>query len=145
MAADFITWGVPFIFTLAIVYGSLETAAVFKNTKVNALIAVAIAFFVLTYPPAISYVNSVLPYAVGLFVVVFFIGFVKKMFIGDEKKTDFRLLGLSMGMLLLFLSYQNAGGGFLNVGFSEEFITVAAIVLVLLLLYYGMKGKFGES
>ena|SRR3989338_5171682 len=140
MALDFLTLGIPVVFTLAIVYGALETASPIKNKKSNALISVIIALFVATYEPAVSFINGVLPYAIALFVVVFFLGFLKKTFGSDKKgKKDSTGLFLSLGLILIFLAYQQGGGGVLDLGFSSEMITTAGIVIVLIILYTAYK------
>ena len=40
----------PFFFTLALVYGSLEISKTFQNKGVKAIIAVVIAIFAATFP-----------------------------------------------------------------------------------------------
>jgi glucan phosphoethanolaminetransferase (alkaline phosphatase superfamily) len=61
----------PFFLVLAIVYGALEISKVFTNKGVKAIIAVVFAFFTIMNSQVIAFINSILPYAAMIFVVIF--------------------------------------------------------------------------
>ncbi len=69
-------YAIPFFFLLAVVYGALGISGVFKNRAVNLIIALVIALFGMTYQPFITWLYTIMPYAIALFIAVFFIGFV---------------------------------------------------------------------
>jgi hypothetical protein len=136
--ADLISLMVPFLFMLAIVYGALDVSGVFKNKRVNALIALVFAFFTLTYAPAIEFINQIMPYAIMFFVAFFFLGFIIKAVtkgLKDEKgNKDFTLLIIILGLVLLLFATQ--GPGFINnflPGFEEQasnIMVISAIVFI---------------
>ena len=131
--ADIISLMIPFLFMLAIVYGALDVSGVFKNRRVNALIAVVFAFFTLTYSPAIEFVNSVMPFAIIFFVVFFFIGFMIKIARKGVEK-DYTLLVIILGLALMLFATQGSGliSSFLP-GFEEQannIMVISAIVFI---------------
>ena len=131
--ADLITLMIPFLFMLAIVYGALDVSGVFKNRRVNAVIALVFAIFTLTYEPAVNFVNQIMPFALIFFVVFFFIGFVIKIAKKGAEK-DFTLLIIIAGLILLLLGTQGAGfiGNFMP-GFEEQgnnILVIAGIVFI---------------
>lgn len=68
----------PFFLVLAVIYGVLGVSNVFKNRAVNGIIALVFAFFSIMNPQVVSFINSILPYAAGLFVILFIIALVLK-------------------------------------------------------------------
>jgi hypothetical protein len=144
--ADIITLLIPFLFMLAIVYGALDVAGVFKNKRVNALIAAVFAFFTLTYSPAIEFINQIMPIAIIFFVVFFFLGFMIKVAKKGVEK-DFTLLIIILGLTLLLFATQgpNVINNFLP-GFEEQasnIMVISAIVFigVILLAAYRLSTK----
>jgi hypothetical protein len=130
---DLITLLVPFLFMLAIVFGALDVSGVFKNKRVNALIALVFAFFTLTYQPAIEFINSIMPYAIMFFVVFFFLGFVIKIAKKGVDK-DYTLLIIILGLVLLLFATQGPGliSSFVP-GFEQQgntIMMVAAVVFI---------------
>ncbi len=130
--AALITLLVPFLFMLAIVFGALDVAGVFKNKRVNALIALVFAFFTLTYQPAIEFINAIMPYAIMFFVVFFFVGFVIKL-VKKETAKDYTLLMIVLGLVLLLFATQSSFIAGIVPGFEQQssmIITVAALILI---------------
>jgi len=131
--ADLITLLIPFLFILAIVYGALDVSGVFRNKRVNALIALVFAFFSLTYEPAILFINQIMPFAIIFFVAFFFLGFVIKVARKGVDK-DYTLLIIILGLVLLLFATQ--GPGFIDSfvpGFEEQasnIMMAAAIVFI---------------
>jgi hypothetical protein len=145
--ADIISLMIPFLFMLAIVYGALDVAGVFKNRRVNAVIAVVFAFFTLTYSPAIEFINQMMPFAIIFFVVFFFIGFVVKAAskgLSDETgKKDFNLLIIILGLILLLFATQGPTviNSFLP-GFEEQagsIMVISAVVFILVIFLSAYK------
>jgi hypothetical protein len=135
--ADLIASMIPFLFMLAIVYGALDVSGVFKNRRVNALIAVVFAFFTLTYAPASEFINLIMPFAIIFFVVFFFIGFMIKIAKKGVEK-DYNLIIIIAGLILLLLATQGPGliNNFLP-GFEEQannIMIISAIVFIGLIM-----------
>ena len=143
--ADLMTLMVPFLFMLAIVFGALDVSGVFKNKRVNALIALVFALFTLTYQPAIEFINSIMPYAIMFFTVFFFVGFVVKL-AKKEMGKDYTLMIIVLGLILLLFATQSSFiTGFIP-GFEQQagtILTVAAVVLIgaIFLAAYKLSSK----
>ena len=133
--ADIIQLMIPFLFMLAVVYGALDVSGVFRNRRVNALIALVFALFALTYAPAAEFITQIMPMATILFIILFFIGFVMKMAgkgLKQGEKRDFTLLIIIAGLILLVLATQ--GAGFIQnlmPGYQDQGNNIIAIVAVL--------------
>ena len=142
--ADIIQLMIPFIFMLAIVFGALDVAGVFKNKRVNMMIAMVFALFTLTYQPAIDFINGIMPIAIILFIVFFFIGFAIKA-VKKEVNKDWTLVIIIITLVFLGLATQNSLITGLLPGLAEQWntmITIVAIVLVgMLLLAAYRRGK----
>ncbi len=145
--ADIISLLVPFLFMLAIVYGALDIGGVFKNKRVNGLIAIVFAFFTLGYSPATEFINQIMPLAIIFFVAFFFLGFIIKAVtkgLKDETgKKDFNLLIIILGLVLLLFATQGAEviGRFLP-GFEEQasnIMVISAVVFILVILLSAYK------
>ena len=143
-----LTFAIPFLFMLAVVFGALEIAAIFPNKKVNMLIAVVFALFGVSYSPATEFINQILPFAMIFFIVFFFLGFVIKVAKKGVGK-DYTLLMIIVGLVLLFLATQ--GPGFFEnfmPGFQEQgsnILIIAGIVFIAVLLMSAYKMGAGKS
>ncbi len=99
---------IPFLFVMAVVFGVLRIANVFKgNPAVEMIIALVIAFFAATYQPFTSVLLSYLPGITWFFVAMFFLVFVLEIFgIRGKKAADKESAEKNMiiyGILLLLL------------------------------------------
>ena len=103
--ADLTTSLIPFLFVLAVTYGSLEFSELFKRRQVNLIIALILAFVAVSNEMVSEFIMSVLPYAIMLFVVFFFIGFVIKIFkkAGTGEK-DYTLMLIVLILVAIFLA-----------------------------------------
>jgi len=145
---DLISLLIPFLFMLAIVYGALDVAGVFRNRRVNAIIALVFAFFTLTYAPATEFINQIMPYAIMFFVVFFFLGFVIKIAKKGVEK-DYTLLVIILGLVLLLFATQGPEfiAGFAP-GFEEQgnnIMVISAIVFIGVILLAAYKLSIKEK
>ena len=151
--SDILTFAIPFLFMLAVVFGALEIAAVFPNKKVNMLIAAVFALFGISYSPATEFINQILPFAMIFFIIFFFLGFVIKVAktgLEDKQgKKDWTLLMILVGLVLLFLAAQ--GPAFFEnfmPGFEEQgsnILIIAGIVFIVVLLMAAYKKGSGKG
>ncbi len=148
MATDIFTQIIPFLFVLAVVYGALDYSNVFKKNSVKGLVSLAIAFFALTSQFVIDFIYGVLPYAVILFVVVFFLAFIARLVggKGKERKIDWSLAMIVIILLLIFLaSYgEDLVITFLPSVNVTEFMYAVGLILILL-IFYAVYKNWGEE
>ncbi len=93
---------IPFLFVLAVVFGVLEIANVFRNRPVNMIISLVIAFFAATYQPFTSVLWNYLPTITWFFVAMFFIAFSMEI-VGLGKKGALRSEGAEARVIVLGL------------------------------------------
>ncbi|MBI3190279.1 hypothetical protein HYZ41_01095 [archaeon] len=103
-----------FLLVFATVFGLLTIANIGSNKekgtpgigkKVNAMIALAVALFSLTYEPLVVNLNTYIPYVVILLLALFLIVFVKKIFEGKEGKGHDTLpIVAAIAMLLIVMT-----------------------------------------
>jgi hypothetical protein len=149
MAMEIFTYIIPFIFVLAVVYGALDFANVFRKNSAKGLVSLAIAFFALTSEPVTEFIYGILPYAVILFVVVFFLAFIVKLLKGKggERKTDWTLAMIVIVLVLIFLASQGEDlvTEFLPSMPVENFMYAVGLILILLIFYAVYKNWGGEA
>ena len=137
----------PFFFVLAVVFGSLEVSKVFKNRGVNGLISIVVAMFAIINPSVSAFIYMIMPYAIIVFVIFFFLGFVVKFFSSDEegKEKDLTLPVIIAGLILIFLASfgGNLSKMFPSMGFlsSDNFIVIIVLVIVMIALFATYKVK----
>jgi len=139
----------PFFLVLAVIYGSLEVAGVFKNRAVNIIIALVVGFFAIMNAEIVAFLELIIPYAAILFVVLFLIMFIKKSIggIGGGGGTrDWTLIIVIIGLILLFLASQGMDLiSNLNLPISaENIILIVAIVLIVAVFYAAYKSPEGS-
>ena len=145
--ADLLTNMIPFFFVLAIVYGALDYSNVLKKNSVKAIISLVIAFFAITYQPLVDFIYLVLPYAVILFIVVFFLAFISKLFKGKGGEggkggeRDWTLIAIIVILILIATAAygQDILNNFLPAMPAENFLYAVGLVLVLLIFYAAYK------
>lgn len=153
---------VSFLFIFALVFGILEITKRKKKVdeknfieeklfseRVNALLALTIAFISISYKPFIDFIWGFIPVSSIIFIIFFFIAFIKENLSGKEK--DQTLTLVSIGILILILGFF---GEFLNFPFlnyyflsQRDFLWIIGILLVVLLFYFGYisRGKEKEG
>ena len=131
---------IPFFFTLAIVYGALEVSDVCKNKRVILLISIVLGFFSISNPMVVNFINSIIPYAVILFVAFFFLGFLLSFFKKKDKKPDYSLLIIIAGLALIFLSTDNGILDQLSIPADSIVPWVVLVIILLIFLAAYFKG-----
>jgi len=137
----------PFFLVLAIVYGALEVSKVFTNRGVKGIIAVVFAFFSVMNAQVVAFINSILPYAAGFFVVIFIIWIVLKPLRGKEgKKMDPVLIVVILVLVLIILArmqttdYLPENSIFSN----TNLIWIVGIIIAVVVLYKVYKIGSGQ-
>ena len=97
---------VPFLFIFAIVFGSLRVANIFKNKKVDAVIAVALAIFAVYNSALVNFLWDQLGFVTLFFVFMFMIIFVLKVFgVGSRNAEDAFTINIAILFILLSIGY----------------------------------------
>ncbi len=141
----------PFIFIFAIVFGSLQLVNVFKNKAVNAIIALALAFFTTLAPGFSSLLLSQFGNIATFFIVVFFISFILKIFgfKRSQSPEDYQEALAIQGVILFILlsvSYL-----FVDqiptlpiIGTGQNLLLTVAVIFILAIFWAAFKmGTFG--
>jgi peptidoglycan/LPS O-acetylase OafA/YrhL len=151
--ADLFTTMIPFLFVLAIVYGALEVSGIFKNKGVKAIISFALAFFAISSTTTLAFITGILPYAAIFFIAFFLLGFMLSFFKGKKGEggkdsRDWTLIAVVILLIAVFLT--NYGYEWIETNLpmidSENFVAVAGVVLILIILYAAyQRGKNNGS
>ena len=142
---------IPFLFVLAIVFGTLEQANVFRNRGVNFIVAAAISFFAISNTAFTNLLWSQFGNITVFFIAMFFIIFILEAF-GVRKRHPDEAPGgalvvtggilfvlLSIGLLLINLlpPIPFIGGG-------QNLLLLFAITLILLIFWLAFKIGSGK-
>ena len=127
----------PFMLVLAVVYGAMETARIFRNRAVKSIISVVVAFFAISSTYVVEMINSYLPYAAIFFIAVFVLGFAKRSLGGKGRDNTLIIIIMAL-VLLLMASYAQAGGGLYE---YTEFLWFFGVIVVIAILYAAYKMK----
>jgi len=134
----------PFFFVFAVVYGALDVSSALRNNAVKAVISIILAFFTITNQMAIDFINQVFPYAVIIFIVVFFLGFLAKAFkSSDSGSRDYVLIIIVMGLALLLLASQGDLVELMN-SVNSDLLSYVGIGLIILIFYAAYR-QMAES
>lgn len=141
MALELMTFILPFLFVLAIVYGALDLAAVFKKKAVNVIIALVVAVFAVSNVAIVDSIVAAMPWAAMLFIVLFFIKFILSFFKtsgGGER--DYTLLAVILGLIAIFMLSQGTQliQDWLPGGFpvsEENLILIIGLVIIIAIFY----------
>ncbi|OGI12414.1 hypothetical protein A3K64_01115 [Candidatus Micrarchaeota archaeon RBG_16_36_9] len=77
---------IPFLFVLAITFGSIEITKIFRNKAVNLLISISLAIFAVSNDSFVQLLWSQFGNISVFFIAMFFIVFIIKVFSGFGKK-----------------------------------------------------------
>ena len=142
---------IPFLFTLAIIFGALRYARIFgNNTPVQMIIAIVLAYFASTYEPFVSTLYTYFPSITWFCIVMFFIAFIMEI-IGLGKKSpqgDHELNMFIYGILLLILltigiSQAKAFGIYEIpiIGNLENLALILGIIFIIGIFYFAYKSS----
>jgi len=125
----------PFLLVLAVVYGAMETANIFRNRAVKTIISVVLAFFAISNAYVVTTINNLLPYAALFFMAVFLFGFVKRSLGGGGRDNTMIIIIMAL-ILLLIASYANVQGGLSQ---YNEFLWFIGVIFVIAMFYAAYK------
>ena len=138
----------PFFLVLAIIYGALEVSKVFANRAVKGIIAAVFAFFAIMNVQVVSFINLILPYAAGFFVVLFLIWIVLKPFRGAGKGGgDATVLIVILVLVLILLTRLGSTGYIPGSSFLSDpnLLWLIGIIVVLVIIWKAYKMGSGGA
>ncbi|MBN2330723.1 MAG: hypothetical protein JXC85_02810 [Candidatus Aenigmarchaeota archaeon] len=128
----------PFLLVLAIVYGAMDTAKMFRNRALKTIISVVMAFFAISDASVVAMLNSMLPYAAIFFILIFVAGYVRRSLGGEGQKDNTIVIIIIVLALLLIAAYARAEGGMYE---YSEFFWFVGIIAIISILYAAYKMK----
>ena len=138
----------PFFLVLAIVYGALEVSKVFDNKAVKGIIAAVFAFFAIMNAQVVSFINTILPYAAGFFVIIFLVWIVLKPLRGKGVGGGDATVLIVILILVLILLARLGSAGYIP-GFSflsdPNFLWLIGVIVVLVIIWKAYKMGSGTA
>lgn len=149
----------PFFFVLAVIFGTLSVANIFKRrdgrpmNSVNFMIALVFAFFAAGYQPFVNFFFLNFGLVVWAFVGIFFIAFILEAIgLRGRKKIPAGKENLPIMMITIFILLL-ATFGFtyiskieIPVVGTENFMIILSIILLIAIFYYAYEhGRSGRE
>ena len=143
-------FAMPFLFVFAVTFGVLRISEVFKeNTKVEALISVIIAAFAISNPGTLSFLKSIMPFAVLGMVAIFGIVFLWKIgkTMTEGEKMDWGVVAVLLMSGLLVLATPSVWEIIPNTRFFKraDVIFVAGLAIVAALFLFAHRSEGGPG
>ncbi len=139
---------VPFVFSFAVVYGSIELSGVFKNKAVNAIISLAIAAMSIVNESVVSALWEYMPVATIVFVALFIVGFIWK-FINSlgsgDSNADYGVVGAILFLILIGFGSPTIRNSIHVPNSTTITFIVGFIVVAILFILASKMGMFGNS
>ena len=129
----------PFLLIVAIGYGGLETSGIFRNRALKAIVSVVFGFFAISNYSIIQTINSLLPYAAIIFLIIFLVGFAKRSLSGNEK--DNTMIIIIIALIMIFIAgLGNSYGGY-GLYQYNDMLWVVGVVFVAAILFAAYRMK----
>jgi hypothetical protein len=129
-----------FLFIFAIVFGLLTSMAekIFKNQKVNAVIAAVFGIFSASYAPLVEALQKYIPFAAALLIVVFFVVFIKRTLGHHGGSADKLPMMITLALLLLLIgAFWSSISYMLPVGIDPTTALWSIGIIIILLILWG--------
>jgi hypothetical protein len=136
---------IPFLFVLAIVYGSIARAHIFDK-KVNAVISLSLALFAITNQSFVNFLWANMIIVSIFFIAMFFIIFILKVFGTGKLTVEDGLLILGVILFVMFsLNFSMAQSlNFPLVGDWQNAFILVAVVIMLAMFWFAYKTGVGD-
>lgn len=133
---------IPFIFILAVVFGSLNVTKVFKSKAINFLIALALSFFAASNGDFLQFLWSQFGTIAIFFIAMFFIIFILEAF-GVRKEGGKDALIINGAILFILLStsslFVNSLPAIPGVGNGQNLLLLIFIVFIIVIFWLAYK------
>ena len=125
---------VPFLFSLATIFGILEVTRIFRNKAVNFIIALTLSVFAISYNGFSDFIWANFGLVAVFFIAMFFIVFIFRVLgVGSRNSKDSIVINGAILMLLLSLSYLYIDSlpSVPFIGAGQNLIILVSVVLIL--------------
>jgi len=133
---------IPFLFSLAIIFGILEVTKIFRNKAVNFIVAFCLSFFAMIYPGFVDFMWANFGLIAIFFIAMFFILFISRVFgFGGRSSADVIIINGVILFVLLSLSYLyiDEFPSVSFVGRGENLILLISVALILSIFWAAYK------
>ncbi len=133
----------PFLFTFAIVFGLLEKVKVIPNTRINAVLAFVLGFFVAAVggPQLAAFFISISSGA-AIFLAGFLVIILMVTLFGYGKDGDFKHTAvLAVVIIIGIVLFLSSTGSFINLGISSDMANLIFVVIVLIAVVWFVSGS----
>ncbi len=145
MALDiiFLPYIAAFLFVFAIVLGLLTSAKMF-NKNINAALAAVFGIFSAMYEPFVTGVQTYLPIAAGVLIIVFFFVLVKKLFgekkdaAGKSEHDSLPMMVVLISLLIVLISQWDRVKNLLPAGWDVTNIGWGLAIAVILIVFWAV-------
>jgi len=144
---------VPFLFVFAIIFGALsynqdKGGKTFFSKPVNVVLSLALSIFAAYYTPVTVTLWEYMPQMIWFFVIVFFLGFIKKLMSGGKGG-----MGAAGPLAISFLLLLTVGWSILEaipfdipiIGTGENLIFLFGLIFIIALFWGTMKLGSGKE
>lgn len=158
LTADMIGFLAVFGFVFALVFALMIYAKIFiESRKAVALIAAVIGLVTAVYEPAVIVLTSIIPIAAIVFVFVFFIVFIQKIFFPEKKDAAGNpikrtvhdvwpsIVCLGIMMIILNVTWDKLSGYIGLATIPGETVLWSVGILIVLLIFIIAYSVWGES
>lgn len=137
---EFLPQITSFLFIFAIIYALLIFTGIFAATRrAAALISIVIAFFAVMYSPLVSFLQGLLPIASILLVFLFFIVFIKKLFIKEGIEVDALPLAVLLAVSLSLVGvFWNSIAVSLPAPFTSDTMLWLIGIFIIILIFFAV-------
>ncbi len=148
----FIQFAGAFLLIFAVVFGTVKLTNVGRDKSAAALVSVAIALFASLNQAVVSFIWQIMPYAAIIIVFLFLLILVKNNLFGGESPQGRSTRSSGETVIILFLLlvvfavlYQLGVFYFIPPDIEENLVWGLAILVVIFILYYGIKSSGNEE
>ncbi|MFH0929428.1 MAG: hypothetical protein V1818_03675 [Candidatus Aenigmatarchaeota archaeon] len=139
---------VPFLFSLAVIFGILEVTRIFRNKAVNFIVSFALSFFALAYPGFMAFMWANFGLVAMFFIAMFFMLFILKVFgMGGKSSQDSVIINGAILFVLLSLSYLYVDSfpSVPIIGEGQNLILLISVVLIISIFWAAYKMGSGSG
>ncbi|MCX6818372.1 MAG: hypothetical protein NT129_00015 [Candidatus Aenigmarchaeota archaeon] len=144
--SEFLTTVSSFLFVFAIIYAIFVYSKLFSESRNAAvLISLVIAFFAVAYSPFVEYMQSYMPIAALVLVLIFFAVLVKKLFFegkggGQKAEKDAvpAMVVLAVLLIVLGLLWNRIGMSLPGIS-SESLLWIIGVFVIILIFIAAYK------
>jgi len=137
LEGEMLTLVTSFLFVFALIYALLIYSRLFHESKnAAALVSVVIAFFSVMYSPLVTFLQSIIPIAALILVILFFLVLIKRLLIEREVTKDALpvVVILAVSLLLVGVLWNEIAITIPGLS-SENMLWLIGIIIIALIFF----------